>query len=370
MTHCDQGTLQAYADGELRGAEGQGVTRHLETCAQCREALAGLRGEAQWALARLRALAPEPEAPVDAEGAWRRLRAVWNAGAGRGGARAGAWGTAAAALAAVAIATTTISPLRAMAAGVLQVFRPQQVQIVTVSSADLQEIGAALATAAGPSTANLSKLAQVRVDPSGQPAQRSLAQARAELGFDLTTPGALPGGYALSSVWVEPAVRVQVANVQVGQINGILAAVGDPVRLPGAVAGATFVVAEPASALLTYTSAGGTPIQIGEAQTPTLEVPADVDMAQVRQALLQLPFLPAGLRTQLEAVTNWQSTAVVPQVSGLTQGVTVGNAQGIFVTPPVPGKPATLAWIQRGVVRAVRGDLTQAQANRIAHGMS
>jgi anti-sigma factor RsiW len=371
MTHCTEGALQGYLDGELRGAEGEAVARHLQECAQCRQMLESRRTASEWAGAQFETLAAAPAAPVDADGAWRRLRTVWGAGSRRRRGRPGSWAVAAAAVAAVAIGTTTISPLRALAAGVLQVFRPQQVQVVTVTSADLQQMGAALATAAGQSTLDVRKLAQVHVTQSGKPATMDLAQARGAVSFDLTVPSNLPAGYRLSSVRVLPASQVQISGVQVGQINGLLASLGETAQLPTTVAGATFVVQEPASALVTYASGSGGPaIEVGEAQTPTLEVPANVNMTAVRQALLQLPFLPAGLRSQLEAITNWQTTAVLPQVSGLSQGVTVGNAQGVFITPQAAGQPATLAWIAGGVFRAVRGNLSLTQANAIAHSMS
>lgn len=371
MTHYGEGTLRGYLDGEVQGVEETAIARHLEACAQCRAVWERLQAEEAWAGARLESLGDVPADPVEGEAAWRRLRAVWGTAGRRRVARARGWAAASAALAAVVVGTATISPLRAMAANVLQVFRPQQVQVVTVTAQDISEIGAALQSAAASSTVHLQGLAQVHVTQSGKAAQMTLAQARGAVGFDLTAPSQMPAGYSLSTVEVLPAAQVEISGVQVGEINALLASLGDAARLPAAIGGGTFIVQVPASAVLTYTgTAGKAPVRIGESQTPTLEVPADVNMANVRQALLDLPFLPANLRSQLGSVTNWQSTAVVPEVSGVTQGVTVSGSQGLFIQPLTTGKDATLVWMSGGVVRAVRGALTESQANAIARSMA
>lgn len=371
MTHYGEGTLQGYLDGEVGGVEAAAIARHLEACGQCRAVGERLRGADNWAGARLERLGGPREDQVDGEVAWRRLRAVWGTAGRRRVARARGWAVASLVLAAVVVGTTTISPLRAMAADVLQVFRPQQAQVVTVTGQDVSEIAAALQSAAANSTVRLKGLAQVHSTISGEATQMTLAQARGAVGFALTAPSQVPAGYSLSGVQVRPAGQVEVSGVQVGELNSVLASLGDTARLPAAIGGATFIVQVPASAILTYTGAAGqAPIVIGESPTPTLDVPPDVNMAEVRQAVLDLPFLPADLRSQLEAITNWQTTAVVPQVSGVTQGVTVSGSQGLFIQSMRPGQDGTLLWISGGVVRAVRGALTESQANAIARSMA
>ena len=55
MSHVDEGTLHAYLDGELPSAERATLERHIETCATCREEIAGMKQVSYW----MRALKPE-----------------------------------------------------------------------------------------------------------------------------------------------------------------------------------------------------------------------------------------------------------------------------------------------------------------------
>ena len=61
MTHVDEGTLQAYLDGELGAAERSGLMRHVASCGSCSGALEELRAaalELSLALGHLEPAAP------------------------------------------------------------------------------------------------------------------------------------------------------------------------------------------------------------------------------------------------------------------------------------------------------------------------
>lgn len=383
MTHCGQGTLRAYLDGELGGEEQQAVRRHVAGCEACRGELAALGAGAAWAGRRLGGYAREVEGgQVDAVAAWKRMEAVWgkaprraaeprrSAVAGRRAegvaVRRRTWPVASAA-AALALGSLAFSPVRAAAASMLQIFRVQQVQVVQVSPADVASIQKALQSAG--SIVDIRGLARVRVIQATPPATVSLAAARQEVGFPLAVPSALPPGYTLSQVRVQSPTRVDFSHLQVAAINRLLTSLGSRELLPAAVGGASIDLSIPSAAELHYSSASGNTIRVGETLTPTLSVPAGVDVNAVRQVLLNLPFLPPSLRSQLQAVSDWQDTAVIPQVPGVSAPVMVGGAQGVFIQTHDPEGDVALVWLSGGVVRVVEGVLTEAEANSIALGM-
>lgn len=378
MRHCGSGTLRAYRDGQLTGGPSAEVRRHVGSCGRCRAELVALDEGAVWVDGRLRGYGRALEAAaagVDAAAAWTRMDAVWGGG-GAAARRAAApaqtrrgfrpWPLAVGVAAALAVSSLALAPVRAAAGGVLQIFRVRHVQVVTVSAADAAGIAGAL-RAAG--RVDIRGLAHVRVTQQGHPLALGLAAARSRVGFPLTAPTALPAGYRLGGVLLQPATRVDFSHLRVAAIDRLLASLGSPQALPPVLGSASIALTEPASVVLRYTAAGAPPLEVAEGQTPTLTVPAGVDVAGVRRVLLGLPFLPPGLRRQLRSVADWRHTAIVPQLPGVSQPVSVGGAQGTFVAGP-HGGPSMLLWLSGGVVRVVRGDLSLAQAEAIAAGMA
>ena len=418
MAHLTEGTLRAYVDGEL-GAEARATAeRHLTGCEGCRVALAAVADDAGWAAAALDApwrAAGGPAAGLGA--AWRRV-AVMAAGraepitggaaeahasahdgaaaaasgapgidarARRGGggddpqataaarASAGRWrphprllgGVAAAAVIAASLA---VPQVRAAAGDFLQIFRPQQFQVVTLSPTDVQAIQHALATAQGGSV-DISGIATVRVTPPDvRPVAIQPAGASAAAGFPVMVPTPAPAGYTLASSTLtqERTVRFQL---HAAGINALLASLGSSDRVPASLDGRIVTLVQPATVALHYQAPGRGGVTVLQTQTPELEVPSGVDVAGLRQTLLGLPFLPADVRQQLAAIQDWQHTAVIPGIAGVSTPVSVGAAQGVFVQSPAADGPSALAWFDGSVVRAVVGPVTQAEAQAVAASM-
>lgn len=415
--HLDPGTLRAHADGECTGAGGAAVARHLATCARCRQRLEAEVGARDWALRRLARLEAGPDgAPeVEAAIAWRRLQVAAGAvdrpprpgrstrpARRRGAGLASRWAAAGGVAVALLGAALALPPVRAAAAQVLALFRVQQVQVITITPAELSQMGAAwpagAAGAAGaPALPHLQQL--VRVTGPAQPPSSAVtaAQAAAALPFPLRAPAQLPPGYSLAGLRLQPATQIQL-RLRGTAIDHLLAALGSA-PLPAGLAGTPIGVQVPASVVLDYSGPTGGRIHVVEAGDPTLSLPAGADAAALRQLLLRLPFLPAALRGQLAAVSDWQHTALLPAIAGLSQGVRVDGVQGLFVTPPArQGGAATtaspapsgqgqgpaasgglqgagsgetaLVWLAGGVVHAVIGPLTLGQGQAIAAALA
>ncbi len=361
MGHVAEGMLRAYADGALDAARRAAVDRHLAECGPCRDALAAVTSDASWASATLGGQAAP--APVATAEAWRRVAGMAGpAGpAGLAGRPAGVrpragWAVGVAA-AAVVLAAAATPPVRAAAGDFLQVFRVQHVQVVTLSASDIAQIRSALAGGPGAAGVNIRGIASVQVvPPQAQAVTTTLAAAKQAVGFPLATPA----GYGLTSATLQEG-RVVRLTLHAAGINALLGSLGSSARVPASLDGKLVTLTLPASVRLDYPG-----FTVLETTTPQLAVPQGVDAAGLRQALLGLPFLPADVRSQLAGIQDWQNTLVLPEVSGTSQPVTVGGAQGVFVQAGSSGGRSALLWISGSVVRAVVGSLTQAQAQAIA----
>lgn len=93
---------------------------------------------------------------------------------------------------------------------------------------------------------------------------------------------------------------------------------------------------------------------MAQCEAPRVEVPDDVDVAQVRAALLSLPFWPEQVRSQLEAVEDWQHTLVIP-----AENVTRVNIRGNSGVLSAEGNSQQLIWLEGGMLYYLEKDLKQ-----------
>ena len=371
MTHCAEGLLRAYADAELLPPARVAVERHLAACPLCRGQLFEISTDAAWASGRLAGpVAVEEPLPGLA---WPRVRAVWGATPlGPAPRRAGPprpprWAlrpAAAAAVAALAAGALTLAPVRAAAGQFLQLFRVQSLQVVNVTPADLTAIQSALQSDGA--VVNVKGLARVRVTPNTGLQPVPLAAAAGDVGFPLLTLPAAASGYTLGQVQVQPAFSVEFDQLNGPAIQQLLASLGNRQALPPDLSDASITLSVPASAELSYAGAAGS-VKVLETGNPALAVDLPgADVTAIRQMLLDLPFIPADLRAQLAAVGDWQQTALVPQIPGVSQAVQVGGAQGLFVQTGDAQGDQALLWLRGQAVYGVVGVLTEAQAQTLA----
>ena len=395
MTHCREGLLRSYADGALPAAARARVAAHLADCPDCRAALAEVESVSAWTAARLaKEPAAVPAGPAP-EAVWRRLQSVWGeGGAARGPAvpsrpaRRLVGASIAAGAAAVCAAALMLSPVRALAGGFLQLFRPQNFQVVNVSQGDLLAIRAALQGSGA--AVDVPGLVRISVGPNPGPRSVPLGQASGAVGFPVLTVQNPPGGAALQGVQVQPSLNVQFSRLNVPALQELLASLGSTQRLPTGLGGASAQLHLQPAALLSYGGPGAAEsFQLLETGAPSLAVSTGgVSVDAVRNLLLGLPFLPADLRAQLAAVGDWQNTVPVPDVPGVSQPVSVGGAQGVYLElgggSLLGGRPsasasanaggaqgagtgeAALLWMRGSVLCGVEGPLTEAQALALA----
>ncbi|HEY3318230.1 MAG TPA: zf-HC2 domain-containing protein [Coriobacteriia bacterium] len=355
----DEGSLMAYLDGELTTEERVAIESHAARCAECGrslETLAAIRAAAAEALDRLR----QPAEVVPIRPARRTPRRLpWQR-------------VAAAAAAVLVLASFALAPVRSAAASFLRIFRVQHIQTISISPEDLQAVSRTLSRGSG--HVDLKTLGEAWVEGGSRAAKPvTLAQAQAAVDF----PVKLPAGLG------DPRITLQAAQtfkfkLKVNAVNEALRYYGSDRTFPRDVDGKVFEVRVPAIVLAQY-DAQKQPVFAGQARSPELVVPDGVDPSQLRDVLLNLPFLPRNVRDQLAAVDDWQSTLLVPDFGGKARDIQIDGVPAVVMSPDsaarkaraevggdLPEHTTTVVWNGDGVVRAIAGGVTEEKAIELA----
>jgi hypothetical protein len=393
MNHPSAGELHAYRDGALVAVESDRVRVHLAACEACRREAAVAEARAQHLRRRLGALAPAGpgEAPVPASAARARLlgrarRADEVAAAGPRLALAGLFhrhrplwaGTTAALALAAALA---LPPVRAVAGGILGLFRVQRIAVVEVNPGDLPE------TLGSSSQFEQMVSEDVKVEEHGEVERVvSAAEASARAGFPVRLPAAAPGPPALT---VQPSARVSF-TVDLPRVRALLEAMGRAdIRLPEEADGLMVAADIPRSVRAVWggdcepKEAEGKKGERGpdrdctfllQVPSPTVSVLPAVDIDPLAQAFLQIVGMSGEEAARFSRTVDWSTTLVVPiprynttysevQVDGVT-GTLIRERGGEH------GRPGfMLLWVRDGVVHALAGPGDESAALALANSM-
>ena len=380
----DEGILQAFLDGEVGEEEHLILRKHLDTCARCRTILKRLRED--WAFADGRLTAYLTGAGLSGISAPGLLKTGKRSGPAVSRPVTPGYNTikkgvlpmmakyrkaAVAAVAVIALATSlSFDPVRTFAGDLLNIFRVEKVQVITLNQEDI----ASMEKAVREGTGRVDMADFGRVEFSGKRSKEPVSQDQAQAGVDfgLQLPASLPDGYNLKEMLLTPAGEAAY-TLNTDKTNEVLRSLGSTKLLPSELNGKTFTMKAPAVVEAVFNGPDGARFTVVQSRSPELQAPGGADVGAIRDALLSLPFLPESLRSQLASVNDWQHTFLVPNVEGSSREVSVAGAQGVFITPPAGGShrqagvaPGVLLWQKGGVVYGVYGALNQAQALEIA----
>lgn len=412
----DEGLLKALVDGEVSPAWREQLEQHVPACAACRALVSRLRRDgalvygrlalldgdaarlgvqvprppAATVLARARAAQAVPLAAPPHVAAWlqaggRLLRTLRRPAPLAAGLAAG--------LVLVLGVAATQPAVQSFAQGVLQQFRVQRVQAVELDLSALREV---------PVDEGLQALLQdgTYSGPNGpRVRQTSVADAARATGFALRAPATLPAELrGAPQVWVsepmnpsfrfngqklvqtaqrfgisDPSTLQQLAALDGRTISATIPAAaafvyGD-VSVPTGNAGQAAQAAQPGKGVLPVKTAlanpsaaakgtAGPSLVVVELKSPTIELPKDIDIDRLREALLRSGILPKSIANELSAIPEWKSTLVVPVPRGEGQQVAIDGTTGTLLTAgPHPG----LIWERNGILYLMTGQLSEQQ---------
>lgn len=143
-------------------------------------------------------------------------------------------------------------------------------------------------------------------------------------------------------------------RLNVGAINQLFSQLGGKDAFPDSVNQEPITVQVPPQI---YESVSGAKSQmfLSIRKMQTIQVPGNVDMNQVRNALMGLPFLPSDIRQSLQTSADWQDTLYLP-VGGKLTNMTINGYTAILQSYP-GSQQRSIIWLENGVLYQLNGSL-------------
>ena len=374
--HLSEGELRAALDGEL---DSQALD-HLALCADCRERQRRLQREVEAVRTKLGFLAASANEPAPSvQSALRHfherkvsqkeipmLKKIFASSSVRY-----------AALAVLLLALVLAIPAtRALADQVLNLFRVQQVTVVPVDFTGLQQLNGNSALGKQISELVSSSVAMTKKPGAPVPAADA-ADASQKVGFQVRLPQNLTASRI--NVQNEAAFNFTIDRTKA---QALLDEAGrSDLVLPNDIDGAEISVTVPASVRVDYGTcpdpsgassgtSGKSPrdypdcVILSEIPSPTVEAPANVDVAQLAQLGLEFTGMSSTQAAAFTKSVDWTSTLVVPIPKNATtnEQVSVDGVTGTLVQRPA-GDVAqyVLLWAKNGIVYTIGGPGTNSQ---------
>lgn len=252
-------------------------------------------------------------------------------------------------VAAGVVAVLLVTPLggRVMA-GAMQTLYMNK--LVGVGQSDFNQIQNALdnSRVGGSKNIDLKKYGSVHTDNAGQSETNiTVAKARQLSGLPIK---AVPGfNTKHGNVFYSPTTNVTF-RLHVKAINQLIHRLGGKASFPASIDGKPIVFHIPARVSENMRNQNGTFASLSMLKLPTIQVPSGTDLNQVRQALMDLPFLPSDIRNELKSSQNWKHTMFVP-VGGQVKNISINGYPAVYsVNQQAPFQ--AVQWLEKGVLYA------------------
>jgi anti-sigma factor RsiW len=359
--------VREYLDGELNPERALSIKEHLDHCEPCRSRLEAFRDNDRFVreiLAQIEEVQPDSEGT---EQAWTRLHTSINAENKRRSLnltnKYRRWAIAAVVTLCLAGAMS-FHDVRSAVADFLTVFRAEKIQTISITPHDMAQLDQAISNGIG--KVDIKEFGTIEMQGREQHlAGITLDKARAAADFTIAAPQL--SGYNEPTANLDQSPRMDL-TLNVNKINGLITNLGGVKLLPAELAGKTFTLDIHPLVTLNYQSSEGlAPIALAETRSPELSVPGGVNVDEVRDALLSLPFWPDNIKQQLEGIKDWRHTLIVP-ASDNTTAVTVSGQPGVYMRLNDQGS-AMLFWAKDGIVYSLSGPLSQEKAVQIAESI-
>ena len=277
------------------------------------------------------------------------------------------------ALLVAAIASVIFFPsVRASAQAFLDLFRIRSFTAVSVSPERIRQLQ--------DGKLDLEGLLGNRVETVREPGPRqtvaTAAAAGVAAGIDVKVPGTLPAGLQPDSVsWRGPGEVRVTADVQ--RLRGLLQALDiQDVAIPMAIDGQKIDIKVPAVVEQRF-SKGSRSVQLLQAKSPEVALPAGVDLAALGEIGLRILGLERAEAQRLSQSIDWGSTMLIPVPGNAAsfQQVDVSGQSGLLVTAKgerKDGRPREgmiVLWSRGDRVYALAGNISKIDLLQMANSL-
>lgn len=235
---------------------------------------------------------------------------------------------------------------RALAA-MLQTFRIEH--LVGVNQTDLTQLEQAF-NQAGVTHLDLKEYGEIERSGDTAMQQVTIAKAQQMVGYPLRMlPGSSP---ERDEVMIQPAQELTF-RPHVKPINELIRRLGGKTQFPETVEGQPIVLHFPATVVQSkkIDKNGENWVQFQQLKAPSIDVPQGVNMEEIRNALLDLPFLPQDMRERLTSAIDWKKTLFIPMEHRVRNLSLNGNEAVLNETMG----ERTLIWIEHGTIYVLEG---------------
>lgn len=264
------------------------------------------------------------------------------------------WVTGASAAAVLAV-SLSFPQVQAAANDFLSIFRMDKVEFVKVTQEDLQEIEQWIANG-NVGEMELKGIGKIWIDENDQekPEQRNhyynSKEAAVKAGVKLPE---LPKDVTVDSVDINSPYTMYM-EIDADRANKLLAQLQVEARFDEKLSGKRFSLKIPQMQHV-WMTVGKENIGYSVVDAPELSAPEGVDLAQLRETLLALPFIPDQVKKQMISIEDWQHTLPVPYMAdgeSKMKEVKVNGQNGMLIT----GKyNSHLMWQQDGQIHMLEG---------------
>ncbi|GEC92258.1 anti-sigma factor family protein [Brevibacillus brevis] len=375
MKCADTGFVQAFLDGECSSKESEQFLLHLEYCGTCRTQLDELSALDSWTREKMEhAFSETNDVNVNTEVAWQRFsqtiekptnayaqdrqaitnRATIRRSWSQMNKQTKRWVTGASAAAVLAV-SLSFPQVQAAANDFLSIFRMDKVEFVKVTQEDMQELEQWIANGNWGET-ELPGIGKIWMDKNDQEKleERSYyynnKESAEKAGVKLPQ---LPKDATVDSVNIQSPFTMHM-EIDADRANKLLAQLQVEARFDEKLSGKRFSLKIPQMQQV-WMIVGKENIGYSVIDAPELSAPEGVDLAQLRETLLALPFIPDQVKKQMISIEDWQHTLPVPYMAdgeSKMKEVKVNGHNGMLIT----GKyNSHLMWQQDGQIHMLEG---------------
>lgn len=343
MMRCmEDGEILLFLEDQLDAADQEKAANHLALCPSCSRRLQTMKANLNFAVEKIVPLYADHQTEVvkGEEITWCYLQERNRIGKREGNTMKFKQFITAAAVVLVLGVTFSIPSVQSAAAGLLQSFRMEKVNAVTITPQDMEQIQAAIMQ--GDGDFDIESFGKISV--VGENSFENLN--RDDLGTLNFVPR-LPEKLNDEASFTLDKTGIVEITPQVEEVNRLLQAMGSKYTLPEALDGQTSRVII-GDMLTIWTDE----YRLKECEAPVIEVPEGVDISEVAAALVELPVWPADVQRQLEAVNDWEHTLLLPMNED-SQKITVNGQDAILINGE---QSSSLIWQQDGILFFLESD--------------